>query len=161
MRTFILFPFYVATGLSLHLSRDLSSTPPTATLDAATVTGFNQGNLSKFLGVPFAQAPSVYLRRETMSAHSPCLRVGDLRFRAPQGILSYNGSINGTSYGAICPQQTVKFPISLSDIFGNVTVPSYVQSIIGGLLNSSSSAPPESEDCMFLYIPIFSVTDHF
>ncbi|KAF9567730.1 carotenoid ester lipase [Agrocybe pediades] len=106
-------PLAAAWPLAL---RDLSDSPPTVTLDSATVTGINQGNLSKFLGIPFAQPP-----------------IGDLRFRHPVPITSYNGSINASSYGYSCPQQNATFPISLGDIV-NFTVPN-----IPSLHNNRSS----------------------
>jgi len=39
------------------IRRNLTDNPPTATLDSATVTGYNEDGLSKFLGIHFAEAP--------------------------------------------------------------------------------------------------------
>ncbi|KIM47457.1 hypothetical protein M413DRAFT_62494 [Hebeloma cylindrosporum] len=112
-------------------SRDLSSSPPTVTLDSATLTGLNENGLSKFLGIPFAQPP-----------------VGNLRFSLPQAVTSYNGSLNGTSYGASCPQQAVKFPVSLSGDF-RLAYP-----LIHRILSNSSNTTtiPESEDCLTINV---------
>ncbi|KAF8167302.1 alpha beta-hydrolase [Crassisporium funariophilum] len=110
-----------------HAPRDLQSSPPTVTLDSATVTGLSNGSITKFLGIPFAQPP-----------------VGNLRFNLPQAVPPYNGSINATSYGASCPQQTVNSPISLSSFFNFSR---------GSLLNiSSENTIPESEDCLTINV---------
>ncbi|KAF8195109.1 Alpha/Beta hydrolase protein [Pholiota molesta] len=113
------------------VERDDSS-GPTVALDSATVTGINQGALSKFLGIPFAVPP-----------------VGPLRFSLPQALTSYNGSINGTSYGASCMQQSAPFPVSLRDIFGK-SIPS-IPAANGGN-NTNSSGPPQSEDCLTINV---------
>ncbi|KDR85818.1 hypothetical protein GALMADRAFT_84978 [Galerina marginata CBS 339.88] len=111
--------------------RDPSPSPTAVTLDSATITGVSQGALSKFLGIPFAAPP-----------------IGDLRFRLPQAITTYNGSINATSYGASCPQQTIEPPIQFGDIF-NFSIP-----LLNDLRNnrSNSSSIPESEDCLTINV---------
>ena len=54
-------------GISLALGLVTVSTvcglSPTVQLDNATFTGFNSGQVSKFLGIPFAQPPCVFSRR--------------------------------------------------------------------------------------------------
>ncbi|KAF8971835.1 carotenoid ester lipase [Flammula alnicola] len=109
-----------------------ASSPPTLVIDSATVTGVNQGALSKFLGIPFAVPP-----------------VGDLRFTLPQALTSYNGWINATSYGASCPQQTAPSPLSLSDIF-NISFPFFAEQNRTNSTNSTST--PESEDCLTINV---------
>ncbi|KDR70958.1 hypothetical protein GALMADRAFT_271402 [Galerina marginata CBS 339.88] len=61
-----------------------SAAPPIVRLDAAVVTGFSNGTINKFLGIPFAEAP---------------------RFRLPRLTQSYIGHINATAFGPTCPQQ--------------------------------------------------------
>ncbi|PPR05606.1 hypothetical protein CVT26_009127 [Gymnopilus dilepis] len=122
-----------AGSLLRQSARDIGSSPPSIMLDGANVTGVNQGALSKFLGIPYAQPP-----------------VGNLRFRWPQAITSYNGSINATSYGYSCPQQNVTAPISLKDIF-NATIPQVIAGLVPSF-NGSSNAQPESEDCLTINV---------
>lgn len=75
--------------------------------------------------------------------------VGDLRFALPQAIMTYNKSINATSYGASCPQQSAPFPVSLQDIF-NTTIPSIIKPLVSNNTNATNSTP-ESEDCKIKY----------
>ena len=37
------------------------ASPPTVVLDGATITGIVNGSVAKYLGIPFAQPPYVYL----------------------------------------------------------------------------------------------------
>ncbi|KDR70957.1 hypothetical protein GALMADRAFT_144423 [Galerina marginata CBS 339.88] len=59
---------------------------PAVRLDAAVVTGVNDGVIDKYLGIPFARAP---------------------RFELPRPIHPYIGHINATAYGPACPQQAL------------------------------------------------------
>ncbi|KAH6874981.1 carotenoid ester lipase, partial [Coprinopsis sp. MPI-PUGE-AT-0042] len=69
--------------LLLSLALGALAQNPTVRLDQATVTGTRlDGKIDKFLGIPFAQPP-----------------VGDLRFRLPVKIDSYNESFDATQYG--------------------------------------------------------------
>lgn len=89
-------------------------------LDSATVTGLGDGNVTKFLGIPFAKPP-----------------VGDLRFRKPVSISPYTGSILATAYGKSCPQQS---PVpTLPD-----EIPSEFKDTINDLFGVIL---PQSEDC--------------
>ncbi|PPQ79365.1 hypothetical protein CVT25_002635 [Psilocybe cyanescens] len=65
---------------------------PTVKLDAATVTGTNVGQISKFLGIPYALPPA--------------------RFRPAQASNPYRGSLDAREYGALCPQQKIILPDS-------------------------------------------------
>ncbi|KAF9478094.1 carotenoid ester lipase [Pholiota conissans] len=127
------FQTVLVAATPLHQRQDGDSSGPTVTLDSATVTGVFQGNLSKFLGIPFALPP-----------------VGERRFSLPEAVTSYNGSINGTSYGATCMQQSAPFPISFGQIF-NESIPS-----IPFLDDHNSTLipepPPESEDCLTINV---------
>lgn len=99
---------------------------PTIKLDSATFTGVNSGSVSEFLGIPFAQPP-----------------VGDLRFRLPQPISSYNGSFTVTSFGPACPQQSVDLPI----------VSGLAQDAIDYIVNSIYGLVfPDDEDCLTLNV---------
>ncbi|PAV16481.1 sterol esterase from carbohydrate esterase family CE10 [Pyrrhoderma noxium] len=60
---------------------------PTISLDYGSFQGTITGNLSLFLGIPFAQAP-----------------IGDLRFLPPQPPLTLEGVQNASTYGPVCPQ---------------------------------------------------------
>ncbi|PPQ83019.1 hypothetical protein CVT25_005259 [Psilocybe cyanescens] len=70
--------------VALARSKALQLAYPIVRLDAATVTGVNNGSLNKFLGIPFAQAP---------------------RFDLPKAVTPYKGRINASTYGPSCPQQ--------------------------------------------------------
>ncbi|KAJ7164210.1 Alpha/Beta hydrolase protein [Mycena filopes] len=72
---------------------------PTVSLPYGTFRGFNEGNLTKFLGVPFATAP---------------------RFETPQPPKRLYGIQNATAFAPACPQQAlstgpiVRFPFNQS-----------------------------------------------
>ncbi|KAM5545368.1 hypothetical protein V8D89_000981 [Ganoderma adspersum] len=100
---------------------------PTVVLDNATVIGQLNGSTVKYLGLPFAQPP-----------------VGDLRLRLPQPVLPFSGTINATSAGNQCIQQT----------FPNATLPSDVPEAAGQYLANFIATPdvPQSEDCLNLNV---------
>lgn len=57
MKTLMLLPaLHTLLACSSPVLRDDTS-GPTITLDSATVTGIEQGALTKFLGIPFAAPP--------------------------------------------------------------------------------------------------------
>ncbi|PPR05608.1 hypothetical protein CVT26_009129 [Gymnopilus dilepis] len=70
---------------------------PFINLDDATVAGFEDGSVSKFLGIPYAQPP-----------------VGPLRLRRTQELTRYKGHVNATAYGPACPQQKINNPFDKS-----------------------------------------------
>lgn len=121
-------------------SATATSTNPTATLDQATVSGVSTSGVHKFLGIPYASPP-----------------VNDLRFRPPMSISSYNGSINAQNFGYSCPQQNASL---VSQFFHNIFHRRGRVGISGtievdptwtGVDFNDASAPPESEDCNFLF----------
>ncbi|PPQ70409.1 hypothetical protein CVT26_013826 [Gymnopilus dilepis] len=65
---------------------------PVAHLDAALVTGINNGTINKFLGIPFGHAP---------------------RFQLPQPVQPYVGHINASAFGPGCPSQLTVSPSPL------------------------------------------------
>ncbi|PBK68859.1 sterol esterase [Armillaria solidipes] len=79
--------------LHLSLSFNLVNGTPTANLSYGTFQGYYSGNLSVFLGVPFASPP-----------------LGSLRFAPPQAPVEVDGIQNATSFGAACPQQLSTIP---------------------------------------------------
>ncbi|KAJ7278204.1 sterol esterase [Mycena rebaudengoi] len=75
----LLFPFL--------LSGHVTATSPKVSLQYAQFEGSNVGNLTKFLGIPFAQPVS--------------------RFELPKLPKRLHGVQNATAFGAACPQQAV------------------------------------------------------
>ncbi|RDX42816.1 carotenoid ester lipase precursor [Lentinus brumalis] len=98
-------------------------------LDQGTVVGTVEGSVEKFLGIPYASPP-----------------IGDLRLRLPQLRDSYSGTVNATTFGDQCFQQTV--PVDF------VALPPAV--LLGALQLSAILAQnedvPHSEDCLNLNI---------
>ncbi|KAJ7167897.1 sterol esterase [Mycena filopes] len=72
--------FFCSQGLAAVLGA------PTVSLHYGTFRGFNEGNLTKFLGVPFATAP---------------------RFETPQPPKRLYGVQNATAFAPACPQQAL------------------------------------------------------
>lgn len=121
-------------------SASSTSATPTATLDQATVSGVSTSGVHKFLGIPYASPP-----------------VNELRFSPPMGISSYNGSINAQNFGSSCPQQNASL---VSQFFHNIFHRRGRFGISGtievdqtwtGVDFNDASAPPESEDCNFMF----------
>lgn len=51
--------FAVTALLSVAVAVDISTVAPTVTLDQGTFVGIGNGNVSRFLGIPFAKPPYV------------------------------------------------------------------------------------------------------
>ncbi|KAF8262660.1 carotenoid ester lipase precursor [Lactarius quietus] len=125
----------------------IRATPPAVTLDKGTFIGTSADGVNRFLGIPFAQPPSVVGLGSVQSAgltfeSSFTDRVGDLRFRLPQAVGSYSGTHNATAFGLSCTQQAINFSIP------NGLPPLTVKALtieIGGPL-------PDSEDCLTLNV---------
>lgn len=85
---------------------------PTITASGGTFVGATSGTVQQFYGIPFAEPPYAtflsFARSVLIWFHTS---VGNLRFRLPKGITSYNGTIDATNYGPSCPQQAVSLPI--------------------------------------------------
>ncbi|KAJ7630310.1 carotenoid ester lipase precursor [Roridomyces roridus] len=73
-----------------------SAAEPIVSLSYGTFQGFNDGNLTKFFGVPFAKAG---------------------RFEAPSAPGPFQGVYNATTYGPACPQQALYSPLTSSTPF--------------------------------------------
>ncbi|KAF5319917.1 hypothetical protein D9611_011051 [Ephemerocybe angulata] len=99
---------------------------PTITVSGGTFVGATSGTVQQFYGIPFAEPP-----------------VGNLRFRLPKGITSYNGTIDATNYGPSCPQQAVSLPIVQG--LAAEAIDYLVNSIFGQVF-------PDSEDCLTLNV---------
>ncbi|KAJ3567939.1 hypothetical protein NP233_g6036 [Leucocoprinus birnbaumii] len=120
----------------LALCASLAAAAPAAVtvkLDSATVTGKSSGSVQEFLGIPFALPPT-----------------GNLRFRLPQPVPAYNGTIDATAYGPSCPQQAFTLPI----------LTGLPQEIVDDLVNGVFSAIfPTDEDCgiaLFFALYVFA-----
>ncbi|CDO68163.1 hypothetical protein BN946_scf184938.g15 [Trametes cinnabarina] len=101
----------------------VSARTATVKLDDATVIGTSDGVVTQFLGIPFAQPP-----------------VGNLRLRLPQPIRRYSGTINATTFGNQCIQQTLVTP----------TIPSNLPPQVAPFVEAMAVPPdvPQSEDCL-------------
>ncbi|TEB38537.1 carotenoid ester lipase [Coprinellus micaceus] len=118
---------FLQSSLLLCLSVVTVLAAPNATLGNATVTGLQNGTLDKFLGIPFANPP-----------------VGDLRFRLPVNISSYNQSFDATQYGFTCVAQNSTASSNLVKTAGK---------IIGYLFGDDDEPKtPQSEDCLTLNV---------
>ncbi|KAI0056007.1 carotenoid ester lipase precursor [Artomyces pyxidatus] len=99
---------------------------PTVQLDRGTFTGVNTGNVSRFLGIPYAKPP-----------------VGNLRFQRPVAHPSYHGHYNATAFGPSCIQQNtaIEVPYNVS--------PTALQ-VIDGFFGTNTTNPPinDGEDCL-------------
>ncbi|KAI0351843.1 carotenoid ester lipase precursor [Trametes cingulata] len=95
----------------------------TVKLDDATVIGTSDGVVTQFLGIPFAQPP-----------------VGKLRLQLPQPIAGFGGTINATTFGPQCIQQTLVPP----------AIPSGLPDAISEFLRPKDTVPgvQQSEDCL-------------
>lgn len=106
MKTLTMIAVLLGTALPMHA---LAQSVPTS---AGTVEGITEGDVSSFRGIPYASPP-----------------VGDLRWRAPQPVLPWDGVRDASSFGAECAQVSFTPP----------------------------GAPPQaavdrSEDCLFLNV---------
>ncbi|KAI0059496.1 carotenoid ester lipase precursor [Artomyces pyxidatus] len=100
---------------------------PSVQLDEGTFIGNLSGNVSQFLGIPFAQPP-----------------VGNLRFQLPQPNAPYTGIHNATDYGPSCIQQNTTQPI-----------PSGLDPLALQFLELEASdlqANDQSEDCLSINV---------
>ena len=129
--------------VALAFAIKASAHSPTVHLDDAVFSGAVDGPTNKFLGIPYAQPP--YVAPKTLTTMPPAdivysKRIGDLRFRLPQPLDPYSGTVNATAFGFSCPQQ----------IPANVTVPSQfadLQPFFDYMLEALVETGPAGEDC--------------
>ncbi|KAF8995824.1 carotenoid ester lipase precursor [Cyathus striatus] len=100
-----------------------SAAGPVVTLGYGSFQGTVDGNIAKFLGMPFAAPP-----------------VGNLRFAPAQAPVAFTGTRQATDYGFACPEQEETLTILPSL---NISVD------VGALLSSPKTA---SEDCLFVNV---------
>lgn len=110
--------FSLSLGTALALAGQAIASPiisSTTTLKAGTIHGRdrNQAGIVEYLGVPFATPP-----------------LGDLRWKPPQQIIKFNGSVNATAFGPSC---------------FNALMP-------GNPMGGMNSDVPMSEDCLTMNI---------
>jgi len=85
---YILAACLVVAGLvALSGCTQQAQDPTIVKTDAGYVSGINQSDLRVYLGIPFAAPP-----------------VGDLRWKPPAPVQSWEGTKAATAYGATCPQ---------------------------------------------------------
>ncbi|OSX62581.1 hypothetical protein POSPLADRAFT_1065829 [Postia placenta MAD-698-R-SB12] len=127
MINFLFFVSSVAalTGFTFASPVDRDAAPAVK-LSYGSFQGQNTGNVSEFLGVPFAAAPT-----------------GNLRFAPPQPPTPFEGVRQATQYGAACLQQTTAADTGALPF----KLPSIIHPIPGapGIVNSS-------EDCLFINV---------
>jgi para-nitrobenzyl esterase len=64
---------------------------PTAKIETGSLQGATEYNMNVFKGIPYAAPP-----------------VGDLRWRPPQPVVSWNGTRDASKFGDSCPQLNLK-----------------------------------------------------
>ncbi|KAF4589932.1 hypothetical protein EYR40_009681 [Pleurotus pulmonarius] len=98
------------------------------TLDSATFTGTTSGRVTKFLGIPYAQPPT-----------------GDRRFRLPEPIPPYTGTVRATAFGPACPQQSARLPLP----------DGLASDVVDLIVNTAYKAVfPDSEDCLSINVVV-------
>ncbi|KZT09205.1 sterol esterase [Laetiporus sulphureus 93-53] len=83
---------------------DSRAADPIAALSYASFQGSTSGDVSSFLGMPYATPP-----------------IGSLRFAAPQPPVTMDGIQDATSFGAACPQQGLVLPELLPSNFSIIS----------------------------------------
>lgn len=115
---------------------------PAVTLDDGTFIGVADGQVNKWLGIPFAKPPCVlHLKPQSfqLADTGTPRRVGDLRFGLPVPVDPYTGSTQTTSFGAACPQQDIDLPL-INGLAGDA-IDFIVNTIYGAVF-------PDDEDCV-------------
>lgn len=79
---------------------------PVVELSYGSFVGSSSGDLTSFLGMPFAAPPFVKPVLFVSNFRDILYRVGNLRFAPPEPPLKFNGVRNASAYGAACAQQS-------------------------------------------------------
>ncbi|KAF8217207.1 Alpha/Beta hydrolase protein [Mycena galopus ATCC 62051] len=109
-------------ALSLFFSVSTASLSPIVSLDYGTFLGAKDGNLTKFLGVPFAE-PAV-------------------RFERPQTPKVLTGVQNATSFGPACPQQELNPAIPVpTNNYTSISEACLMLDVFTPAANSSAKLP--------------------
>ena len=110
----------LAAGLLLAAWLGLGAAPAAAQTCAGTVTA-PAGTLCGLpLPAPAGTKRPVYSYRGIPYAQPP---VGDLRWAPPQALAPWTGTLQATSFGAVCPQEDPPGPESEDCLFLNVWTP--------------------------------------
>jgi para-nitrobenzyl esterase len=107
LRHLLLAALLCATSLAAAIARSAPSDTVTVKTPSGVLRGAQQAGMRSFLGVPYAQPP-----------------VGELRWRAPQGLPAWSGSRDALQFGAECMQGRGRAPVAMSEdcLFLNVWV---------------------------------------
>ncbi|KAF4576970.1 hypothetical protein EYR36_004954 [Pleurotus pulmonarius] len=125
----MLFVLQLVLGLfAIRTAASLTGAANSVTLDSATFTGTTSGRVTKFLGIPYAQPPT-----------------GDRRFRLPEPISPYTGTVRATAFGPSCPQHKVRLtlPVGLASDAVDLIVNTAYKAVF-----------PDSEDCLSINVVV-------
>ncbi|KAL4263269.1 Carboxylic ester hydrolase [Pleurotus pulmonarius] len=125
----MLFVLQLGLGLfAIRTAASLAGAANSVTLDSATFTGATSGRVTKFLGIPYAQPPT-----------------GDRRFRLPEPISPYTGTVRATAFGPSCPQHKVRLtlPVGLASDAVDLIVNTAYKAVF-----------PDSEDCLSINVVV-------
>ncbi|KAF8993620.1 Alpha/Beta hydrolase protein [Cyathus striatus] len=112
------------TPVHTHAAPSSNASGPVVKLDYGSFEGVESGNITKFLGMPFAAPP-----------------VGKLRFAPPTPPVAFSGIHKAGNYGVACPQQAAI-----------LTVPPSLNIPENATSHLSSPPIPTSEDCLFVNV---------
>ncbi|MFO1048312.1 MAG: carboxylesterase family protein [Geminicoccaceae bacterium] len=110
----------VAACLALAAWLGPSTTPAEATVCAGTVSSPAGTLCGLALPAPAGTSRALYGYRGIRYAQPP---TGALRWAAPQPAAAWTGTLQATSFGAVCPQQGATTPVAEDCLFLNVWTP--------------------------------------
>jgi para-nitrobenzyl esterase len=108
----------------------------TVTVEGGQIQGDIEadGKVSVFNGIPYAAPP-----------------VGELRWKAPQPVVSWTGLRDATKFGPVCPQKDSGDGDFLKRLVDGQGMGFFRKTIFNLAVGLSSSAP-QSEDCLYLNV---------
>ncbi|TFY61394.1 hypothetical protein EVJ58_g4533 [Rhodofomes roseus] len=138
MQRVLLSGLALVSASSVFASRFLYGDYPVVALSYGVFEGFTSGNVSSFLGIPYADPP-----------------VGDLRFRPARPPKPWIGVRNATAYGAACLQQGTIGSSQAGQLPFALPPFTYPIANVTPIIN-------ESEDCLFVNVltPASAQQDH-